>query len=152
MNDEEFEAAMHYEKWCKKNEHKVGGSIMLQEAFEAFEDDVFDLCVGKIANKEGAHHYRGVLNKFKRWKGGDTLDIARAKQYPIDQLVAQLGYEPHYNRNIKCLLHDDKTPSFRIYRKGNSYYCHGCAKGGDVIDLLMKAKGLSFTEAVNWLT
>jgi DNA primase len=36
----------------------------------------------------------------------------------------------------RCPLpdHEDKTPSFYIYPPGR-YYCYGCGRGGDVVDL-----------------
>ncbi len=42
----------------------------------------------------------------------------------------------------KCPLpnHDDKTASFFVYPGNQSWYCFGCLKGGDVIDLAHAAK------------
>lgn len=43
----------------------------------------------------------------------------------------------------RCPLpgHDDKTPSFTVYPETNSYYCFGCLRGGDVVDLAAAAWG-----------
>lgn len=43
-----------------------------------------------------------------------------------------------------CCLHDEDTPSFRYYDETNSFYCFGCQKGGDVINLHMY-----FAEKIN---
>lgn len=50
-----------------------------------------------------------------------------------------------------CPFHDEKTPSFTHFLNSNSYYCFGCEKGGDVIDLTMNLRGCAFKEAVLWL-
>lgn len=37
--------------------------------------------------------------------------------------------------------HEDRTPSFTVYPETNSWYCFGCCRGGDVIDLAATAWG-----------
>ncbi len=34
-----------------------------------------------------------------------------------------------------CPFHEDKAPSFAVYRSENRAWCFGCQKGGDVIDI-----------------
>ena len=48
-----------------------------------------------------------------------------------------------------CPLHDDRTPSMSIDRAKNLWYCFVCAEGGDSIQLWMRAKNLSFQDALN---
>lgn len=50
-----------------------------------------------------------------------------------------------------CPFHNEKTPSFTIYPKSNSFYCFGCNVGGDVIRFLEKIENISFAEAVKML-
>lgn len=51
------------------------------------------------------------------------------------------GYYDDYNSDlevvdvVKCPLHTEDTPSFRIYRDTDSFYCFGCRHGGDVVAL-----------------
>lgn len=47
----------------------------------------------------------------------------------------------------RCPLpdHEDRTPSFYIYpadHPGGRWYCYGCSRGGDVLDLYMSIRGL----------
>lgn len=49
-----------------------------------------------------------------------------------------------------CPFHADRTPSFYIY-PDNRFHCFGCNTGGDVIDFVQKAHGLSFPDALKHL-
>ncbi|MBR1454831.1 MAG: hypothetical protein IJ593_09370 [Lachnospiraceae bacterium] len=79
-------------------------------------------------------------------------------------IVPQLGsYYSEYPVNfdvrpvVCCPLHDENTPSMRYYEETNSFYCFGCRKGGDVINLhrlfteRQTASKPSFAEAVEFL-
>ena len=51
-----------------------------------------------------------------------------------------------------CPFHDDHTPSLSIDPAKNLWHCLGaCQQGGSVIDWVMKARGVSFREAVEVL-
>jgi hypothetical protein len=45
----------------------------------------------------------------------------------------------------RCPLpdHEDKTPSFAVYPGNNSWWCFGCSRGSDVLDLYQLAHGCS---------
>jgi len=51
---------------------------------------------------------------------------------------------------VKCVFHDDKTPSCSINVKNNLFKCHtaGCDAKGDLVSYL--AKALSTTRVVMW--
>ncbi len=52
----------------------------------------------------------------------------------------------------RCPFHDDKTPSLVVSPGKNLWHCLGaCNTGGSVIDWVMKAEGVSFRHAVEWL-
>ena len=52
----------------------------------------------------------------------------------------------------KCPFHDDRTPSLVITPAKNLWHCLGaCNAGGDVIEWVMRAEGVSFRHAVEML-
>lgn len=83
----------------------------------------------------------------------NTLDIKKAKEYPIGDL---LNISPQNSspgrKTYLCPLHNEKTGSFTWYMNNNSWYCFGCGEWGDVIDLFMKLNNVSFKEAVKMLS
>jgi len=52
-------------------------------------------------------------------------------------------------RNITCPFphHKDKSPSFRIYPKTNSFYCFWCGCGGNVLNFLSYMEDITTKEA-----
>ena len=50
--------------------------------------------------------------------------------------------------NANCPFHQEKTPSFHVFPDRQSWRCFGaCARGGDVINFLMRFEALTFGEA-----
>ena len=47
-----------------------------------------------------------------------------------------------------CSLHTDKTASFSIKKKKNSYYCFSCRRSGGILGFLIDYEGMEFEEAV----
>jgi len=71
-------------------------------------------------------------------------DIARAKLVPISTFL-----KVQSSKKVNCLFHADKNASMHIYP--NSYYCFSCQAHGTTIDVVMKLRGCSFTQAVRFL-
>jgi len=43
---------------------------------------------------------------------------------------------------LRCLFHDDRTPSLHVYPEpGRGWYCFGCGRGGSIFDLAALLSG-----------
>ncbi len=47
-----------------------------------------------------------------------------------------------------CPFHSEKTPSFYVNEDKETFYCHGCHEGGDVIAFIQKIEGFDFKGAI----
>lgn len=65
--------------------------------------------------------------------------------------VAEILNIPINNYKALCFMHNEKTPSLYFYVDTNSFYCFGCQKGGNSIDLVMQVKKCDFKTALNWI-
>ncbi len=78
-------------------------------------------------------------------------DIQRAMKIPISDFL------PFKDRTVGgrllylCPFHDEKTPSFTVYTKDNTFNCYGCGANGNVIHFIQKQKRLDFIPAVKFL-
>jgi CHC2 zinc finger len=52
-----------------------------------------------------------------------------------------------WSANCPLPDHEDKTPSFTVYPETNSWYCYGCLRGGNVVELYRLAKGYDQRDA-----
>lgn len=50
-----------------------------------------------------------------------------------------------------CPFHNEKTPSFTVYPDNQSFYCFGCAAGGDIVTFAKKINNIDYLEAVKLL-
>ncbi len=50
-----------------------------------------------------------------------------------------------------CPIHPDRTPSFTVNADKGRWYCHGCQRGGDVINLVEQIDGVARAEAISKL-
>lgn len=93
---------------------------------------------------------------------GDGLPVEEARQVPILDVVRRLGlgeptrpYPSSRELRVRCPLHPDSEPSLTLSPdEGDSglCYCFVCAKGGDGIWLVERARDLEFHEAVKFIT
>jgi putative DNA primase/helicase len=54
-------------------------------------------------------------------------------------------------RHIPCPLHQENTPSFKVYEEDSdsgNFYCYGCQKSGDIISFVVYKEGCSAGQAL----
>ena len=81
--------------------------------------------------------------------------VEKAKLVPIDRMaLIHLKKVRKYGDKISasCPFHNERTPSFYLYLKTNTFHCFGCQANGDVITFVQKFYGYSFREAIRFLT
>lgn len=88
--------------------------------------------------------------QVKNWDSIDEWKIQQARNVPIENF-----YEGRLRRSGLrlvglCPFHKERTPSFFIF-PDNHFHCYGCQAHGDVIDFVMRARGLNFIEAMKYL-
>jgi hypothetical protein len=82
------------------------------------------------------------------------IDVDHANEVPIEEfLEGRVAMKSGGRARLVglCPFHAEQTPSFTAFLDNNSYYCFGCDKGGDVVDLAISLHNYKFQEAVRWL-
>jgi hypothetical protein len=74
--------------------------------------------------------------------------ITAAKEaVPVTDLADKLTSGRGLTRHCPLPDHEDKTPSFTLYPETESFFCFGCLRGGDVVDLARLAWGYDELDA-----
>lgn len=50
-----------------------------------------------------------------------------------------------------CIIHNEKTPSMKVYKENRGWHCFGCGANGDVISLVQKIFNIDFKTAIRKL-
>ena len=69
----------------------------------------------------------------------------------VKDVCNMYGFKIDRKGFMRCIFHNEKTASMKVYEGNKGYYCFGCGSGGDVIDFMQRAFNLSFTEAISKL-
>ena len=82
----------------------------------------------------------------------EWLDDLRARA-DIVSIVSEYVPLKQNGRSFKglCPFHQEKTPSFHVDPDKGLYHCFGCKAGGSVIQFVMAAERMEFSEAVRYL-
>lgn len=78
-----------------------------------------------------------------------SFDLEALKQkIPIQDLMASSPKRSSVNRlNYVCPFHTEKTASFTVFLKDNTFHCFGCQAHGSLIDFVMRIEQLDFFKA-----
>ena len=81
-----------------------------------------------------------------------NVDITALKaRHPLGDTVEAAGVRLRGRGRVRqgvCPFHDEAQGSFTVYADSERFYCFGCGLGGDVLDFIQRAEGLSLPEAI----
>lgn len=80
----------------------------------------------------------------------DIFEKVKAR-VDIVEVVELFGIKLDSKGKGLCPFHNEKTPSFSVKKRDNTWKCFGCGEGGDAIDFVVKLKGIEPLEAVKTL-
>lgn len=87
--------------------------------------------------------------------GYAPVDLAALKErHPLGEVVEAAGVQLRGRGRVRqgvCPFHEEAEGSFTVYADSQRWYCFGCGEGGDVLDFLRRAEGLSLPEAIRRL-
>jgi DNA primase len=97
----------------------------------------------------------------KREEGGESrcpivppeVKERSKRKIAVQRLAESRGQLRRSGRSLMglCPFHKDTNPSLSIDPVKNASHCFGCGRGGDVIQLVRYAEGVSFNHAVEML-
>ena len=81
-----------------------------------------------------------------------NVDIPTLKaRHPLGDTVEASGVKLRGRGRVRqgvCPFHDEAEGSFTVYADSERFYCFGCGLGGDVLDFIQRAEGLTLPEAI----
>ena len=81
-----------------------------------------------------------------------NVDITALKaRHPLGDTVEASGVRLRGRGRVRqgvCPFHDEAEGSFTVYADSERWYCFGCGLGGDVLDFIQQAEGLSLPDAI----
>ena len=83
------------------------------------------------------------------------VDIPALKTaHPLGDFVEESGVDLRGTGRVRqglCPFHEETEGSFTVYSDTERWFCFGCGAGGDVLDFMQRAEGLSLPEAIERL-
>jgi hypothetical protein len=105
--------------------------IGLQEAHRPGADEI-DEQLPRERTEPGSMSHAGLSRASSLAASSDPLRLVRPPVY-FERLT---GLRVGRSGKLRCLFHDDRSPSLHVYREpGRGWYCFGCGRGGSIYDL-----------------
>ena len=83
------------------------------------------------------------------------VDLEALKsRHPLGDVVEAAGVQLRGRGRVRqgvCPFHQESEGSFTVYADTSRFYCFGCGVGGDVLDFIQRAEGLTLPEAIQRL-
>lgn len=73
----------------------------------------------------------------------ELIDVIKRNVTILDVIGRYSNLHLNNSNKACCPFHNEKTPSFTVYKDTNTYHCFGCGKHGDVIDFVSEIKNVS---------
>lgn len=107
----------------------------------------------KLSYKEGEKGEEVASEKktgSERWKQVQLAVSGIKNRVRIMEVIQRDLSLTKSGENFKCCcpFHEEKTPSFVVNPKTNTFHCFGCGESGDTIDFTRRYYGLDFVSAV----
>lgn len=111
------------------------------------------ICHDHIRAGDNPDYWRGLLNQLRNQNQLKFRDqMKRAKDVPIESLMARYGLEINRAGFVHCPIHEgDSGASLKIYTNSNTWHCYGCGAGSSTIDFVMYMQKVGFKEAIKIL-
>lgn len=133
---------------------KIIREVYSSQKFDEWSKEFNVICIKVLWLIPAVKEYNRLSRYLVMSNKSNQYDVERAKLVDIETL-----FEPRKthrgSKRIHCCCplgtHQDKTPSFVIYKESNTYFCFSCNSGGDVIHFVQKLHQLDFVKAVQFL-
>src|SRR5690242_17028074 len=80
------------------------------------------------------------------------IETIKAKVDIVDEVGVVIALQKA-GKSLKglCPFHNERSPSFYVFRETQTWHCFGCHEGGDIFSFVQKQQGLDFRETLLYL-
>lgn len=140
----------------EKNQEGIASDHATRELFSLWAQETQNI-IKQVVRKEKSISFYLYAISHPPSKGDQIAyrnmneEIKRAKEVSIESLYTGALRENHLTFSGTCEFHEDKTPSFVIFKNNNRWWCFAEQRGGDSIEYIMIKYNYSFKDALTFL-